>query len=74
MHSDPLIHRGQLSHVEEQLAQQHSQVRTAQQNQAATPEQICAERIAEQHLRIKQVTRDTTSVIWHCIIAPYSAE
>lgn len=46
--------RGQLSRVSEQLACQHVKVLRIQQSEGTT-EQICAERIAEQQLRIKQV-------------------
>ena len=50
-----------MSEVSEQLARQHAQTLRAQQSEA-TPEQICAERIAEQQLRIKQVMKQRTSV------------
>ena len=53
--------RSQLSEVSEQLACQHAQMLRAQQSEA-TPEQICAERIAEQQLRIKQVMKQRTSL------------
>ena len=49
-----------MSEVSEQLARQHAQTLRAQQSEA-TPEQICAERIAEQQLRIKQVMKQRTS-------------
>ena len=53
--------RSRLSEVSEQLARQHAQTLRAQQSEAS-PEQICAERIAEQQLRIKQVMKPRTSI------------
>ena len=46
--------RDELSHTEEQLAAHHVQY-TQLQRSGANPEHICAEKIAEQQLRIKQV-------------------
>lgn len=46
--------RDELSHTEEQLAAHHAQY-TQLQRSGANPEHICAENIAEQQLRIKQV-------------------
>ena len=55
--------RSRLSEVSEQLARQHAQTLRAQQSEAS-PEQICAERIAEQQLRIKQVMKPRTSILF----------
>ena len=49
------FYRDELSHVGEQLAAQHAQYTQLRNNPAANPEHVCAEKIAEQQLRIKQV-------------------
>ncbi len=55
--------RSELNLIGEQLAQQHAMV-TRLQNTDSNWEQLCAEKIAEQQLKIKQVT-------YSSLIAPY---
>ena len=54
LHSCHTAHRDELSHIGEQLAAHHAQY-TQLQRSGANHEHVCAEKIAEQQLRLKQV-------------------